>query len=74
MGDTPQHPNIKVGLEHPAVALMCTIPPRHLIQLKTLAIPLSKPKVGKNFAVLRYVFALLMGVPSEKNPNIKVGL
>jgi hypothetical protein len=32
--------------------LKCIIPPRHLSQLKTRAIPLTYPKVGKNFAVL----------------------
>jgi hypothetical protein len=34
------------------VGLRCIIPPRHLSQLKTQAIPLTWPKVGKNFDVL----------------------
>jgi hypothetical protein len=32
--------------------LRCIIPPRHLSQLKTRAISLTLPKVGKNFAIL----------------------
>jgi hypothetical protein len=32
------------------------IPPRHLSQLKIQAIPLTWPKVGKNFAVLDIFF------------------
>jgi hypothetical protein len=36
----------------PAVGLRCIIPPRHLSQLKTRAIPLTYLKVGKNFVVL----------------------
>jgi hypothetical protein len=35
------NPNIKVDIWHPAVGLRCRIPPRHLIQLKTRAIPLT---------------------------------
>jgi len=34
---------------------------------------LSKPKVGKNFAVFRYFYGLLMGT-TQQNPNIEVGL
>jgi hypothetical protein len=34
------------------VGLKCTIPPRHIIQLKTPAIPLTLIKVGKKFVVL----------------------
>jgi hypothetical protein len=48
--------NIKVDISHPAVGLRCIIPPRHLSQLKTRAIPLTWPKVGKNFAVLDIFF------------------
>jgi hypothetical protein len=32
------------------------IPPRHLGQLKTRAIPLTWPKMGKNFSVLDILF------------------
>jgi hypothetical protein len=39
-----------------AVGLRCIIPPRHLSQLKTRAIPLNWQKVGKNFAVLDIFF------------------
>jgi hypothetical protein len=39
-----------------AVGVRCIIPPRHLSQLKTRAIPLIWPKVGKNFAVLDIFF------------------
>jgi len=38
------------------VGLRCIIPPRHLNQLKTRAIPLTKSKMGKNFAVLDIFF------------------
>jgi hypothetical protein len=38
------------------VGFRCIIPPRHLSQLKTRAIPLTWPKVGKNFAVLDIFF------------------
>jgi hypothetical protein len=34
------------------VDLRCIIPPRHLSQIKTRAIPLTWQKEGKNFAVL----------------------
>jgi hypothetical protein len=44
--------NIKVDIWHPAVGLRCIIPPSHLSQLKTRAISLTLPKVGKNFAIL----------------------
>ena len=73
MGTPSPNQNIKVGLYHPDVGLRCIIPPRHLSPLKTLAIPLSKPKSGKNFAVLQYLYGLLMGTPSP-NQNIKVRL
>jgi hypothetical protein len=33
------------------VGVRCIIPPRHLGEFKTRAIPLTWPKVGKNFAV-----------------------
>jgi hypothetical protein len=33
--------NIKVDISHPAMGLRCIIPPRHLSQLKTRAIPLT---------------------------------
>jgi hypothetical protein len=48
--------NIKIDIWHRAVGLRCIIPPGHLSQLKTRAIPLTKPKVGKNFAVLDIFF------------------
>jgi hypothetical protein len=38
--------NIRIDISHPAVGLRCIIPPRHLSQLKTRAIPLTWPKVG----------------------------
>ena len=38
------------------MGLRCIIPPRHLSQLKNRAIPLTYPKVGKNFAVLDIFF------------------
>jgi hypothetical protein len=38
--------NISVDIWHPAVGLRCIIPPRHLSQLRTRAIPLTYPKVG----------------------------
>jgi hypothetical protein len=34
------------------VGVRCIIPPRDLSELKTQAIPLTYPKVGKNFALL----------------------
>jgi hypothetical protein len=40
--ETPLHnisSNIKIDIWHPAVGLRCIIPPRHLSQLKTRAIP-----------------------------------
>jgi hypothetical protein len=43
---------IKNISRHSAVDLRCIIPPRHLSQIKTRAIPLTWLKVGKNFAVL----------------------
>jgi hypothetical protein len=48
--------NIKIDIGHPAMGLRCIIPPRHLSQLKTQAIPLTYPKMGKNFAVLDICF------------------
>jgi hypothetical protein len=33
--------NIKSDISHPVVGLKCIIPPRHLSQLKTRAIPLT---------------------------------
>jgi hypothetical protein len=36
-----KNPNIKVDIWHPAVGLRCIIPPRHLCQLKALAISLT---------------------------------
>jgi hypothetical protein len=50
------NPNIKVDIRHPAVGVRCIIPPRHLSQLKTRAIPLTYLKMGKNFAVLDILF------------------
>jgi hypothetical protein len=38
------------------VGVRCIIPPRDLSELKTQAIPLTYPKVGKNFAVLDIFF------------------
>jgi hypothetical protein len=38
------------------VGVRCIIPPRDLSELKTRAIPLTYPKVGKNFAVLDIFF------------------
>jgi hypothetical protein len=48
--------NINVDIWHPAVGLRRIIPPKHLSQLYTRAIPLIKPQEGTNFAVLDIFF------------------
>ena len=46
--------NIKVGVWHPAVGLMCFIPPRHLSQLKSRVIPLTYFKWVRTLPSLTY--------------------
>jgi hypothetical protein len=48
--------NIKVDIWHPAVGLRCIIPPRHLSQLKTRAIPLISTPSGQELCRPWYIF------------------
>ena len=57
--ETPLHnlfSNIKVVIWHPAVGLRCIIPPRHLSQLKTRAIPLTYAQSGQELCRPWYIF------------------
>jgi hypothetical protein len=57
------------------VGLRCIIPPRHLSQLKAPAIPLTYPKVGKNFAVLDiFLWDIHRDHPHNMISNIKVDI
>jgi hypothetical protein len=77
--ETPLHncfSNIKIDIWHPAVGLKCIIPPRHIIQLKTPAIPLTLIKVGKNFAVFDiFFYGIFIETPLHNFfSNIKVDI
>jgi hypothetical protein len=46
--------NISRTAKHPAVSFRCIIPPRHLSQLKTRAIPLTWPRWARILSSLIY--------------------